>query len=198
MFTTNAKSSANASSSTSTSSSSGSADQEQVRTESASASASASASVIDLPVDASLNETNKYKNVIYLHSNVNDEINYNMMDKLLENEKQHNKTETWIKLDKTVKIQKLHQFAEKYGKLHALPVKDVKSLKLFFVNCLEKNKLNKTKDVTYNKDSLDITAIPSLHFNQATRNYTLKIVDVKRVSTLKSLTPKRIIAEPSV
>lgn len=187
MFTTNAKSSASTSSSSPT-------DQEPVRTE----SASTSASVIDLPADASLNETNKYKNVIYLHSNVNDEINYNMMDKLLENEKQHNKTETWIKLDKTVKIQKLHQFAEKYGKLHALPVKDVKSLKLFFVNCLEKNKLNKTKDVTYNKDSLDITAIPSLHFNQATRNYTLKIVDVKRVSTLKSLTPKRIIAEPSV
>ena len=99
MFTTNSKSTANASSSTSTSSS-GPADQEPLRTESASASAG------DLPVDASLNETNKYKNVIYLHSNANDEINYNMMDKLLENEKQHNKTETWIKLDKTVKIQK--------------------------------------------------------------------------------------------
>jgi len=49
MFTTNAKSTANASSP---------AVQEPVRTE--------SASVVDLPVDASLNETNKYKNVIYL------------------------------------------------------------------------------------------------------------------------------------
>ena len=145
-------------------------------------------------VDASANDSvasNKYKNVINLHSNINDEVNYNMMDKLLEHEKQHNKTETWIKLDKTVKIQKLHQFAEKYGKEHTLPVKDVKTLKSFFVNCLEKNKLNKTKDVTYNKDSHDIVAIPSLHFNQIARNFTLKIVDAKRVSTLKSLTPKR-------
>jgi hypothetical protein len=145
-------------------------------------------------VDASANESvasNKYKNIINLHSNINDEVNYNMMDKLLEHEKQHNKTETWIKLDKTVKIQKLHQFAEKYGKEHTLPVKDIKSLKLFFVNCLEKNKLNKTKDVTYNKDSHDIVAIPSLHFNQIARNFTLKIVDTKRVSTLKSPTPKR-------
>lgn len=140
---------------------------------------------------------NKYKNIINLHSTGNDEINYNTMDKLLENEKQYNKTETWIKLDKTVKIQKLHQFAEKYGKEHSLPVKDVKTLKLFFVDCLEKNKLNKTKDVTYVKEAQHITAIPSLHFNQTNRSFTLKNVDTKRVSTLKSLTPKRIIAEPS-
>jgi hypothetical protein len=136
--------------------------------------------------------SNKYKNIINLHSTSNDEVTYNAMDKLLEHEKQHNKTETWIKIDKTVKIQKLHQFAEKYGKEHALPAKDVKSLKLFFNDCLEKNKLNKTKDVTYNKESHEITAIPALHFNQTNRNFTLKIVDVKRVSTLKSLTPKRL------
>ena len=145
-------------------------------------------------VDLSANElaaSNKYKNIINLHSTVSDEINYNTMDKLLENEKLFNKTETWIKLDKTVKIQKLHQFAEKYGKDNSLATKDIKCLKLFFVDCLEKNKLNKTKDVTYNKDSHEISSIPALHFNVATRNFTLKIVDAKRVSTLKSLTPKR-------
>ena len=148
--------------------------------------------------DVSANElpaSNKYKNIINLHSTVNDEVNYNTMDKLLEHEKQYNKTETWIKLDKTVKIQKLHQFAEKYGKDHSLPVKDIKSLKSFFVNCLETNKLNKTKDVTYNKDTHEITAIPALHFNPTTRGFTLKIVDVKRVSTLKSLTPKRLVEQ---
>ena len=58
-----------------------------------------------------------------------------------------------------------------------------------FNKFLERNKL---KDVNYNKESQDITSIPALHFNQATRSFTLKIVDTKRVSTLKSLTPKRI------
>lgn len=135
----------------------------------------------------------KYKNIINIYPNMSEttEMNYNTIDQLLEKEKQHNKTEQWTKLDKTIKIQKLHQFAEKYGKTNNLPSKDVKTLKTFFVDCLEKNKLNKTKDVLYDKEKRDITSIPALHFNSQMRNFTLKIVDTKRVSTLKSLTPKQ-------
>jgi len=137
--------------------------------------------------------TAKYKNILSSQQiSETEQPNYQTIDDLLEKEKQHNKTEIWIKLDKTIKIQKLHQFAEKYGKEHSLPMKEVKSLKTFFVSCLEKNKLNKTKDVVYTKESGEISAIPSLHFNQVSRNFTLKITDTKRVSTLKSLTPKRI------
>jgi hypothetical protein len=136
--------------------------------------------------------TSKYKNILNTQQIETEISDYKSIDDLLEKEKQHNKTEIWIKLDKTIKIQKLHQFAEKYGKDHLLPMKDIKSLKTFFVSCLEKNKLNKTKDVSYNKENGEITSIPSLHFNQTNRNFTLKIMDVKRVSTLKSLTPKRV------
>jgi hypothetical protein len=136
--------------------------------------------------------TTKYKNILNTQQTETEVSDYKSIDDLLEKEKQHNKTEIWIKLDKTIKIQKLHQYAEKYGKDNSLPVKDVKTLKIFFVSCLEKNKLNKTKDVTYNKENGEISAIPSLHFNQTNRNFTLKITDVKRVSTLKSLTPKRL------
>ena len=53
------------------------------------------------------------------------------LDKLLETEKQQNKVDAWNKLDKTLKTQKLHMFAEKYGKDNSLPVKDIKSLKQF-------------------------------------------------------------------
>jgi len=120
------------------------------------------------------------------------ETSYSKMEQLLENEKQKNKTAPWNKLDKTVKIQKLHSFAEKYGKEHSLPVNDVKSLKRFFVECLEKGKLLKTKDVVYDKDTHELVNIPSLFFNVTGRNFTLRILDAKRVSTLKSLTPKRI------
>jgi len=35
-----------------------------------------------------------------------------------------------------------------------------------------------------------------LHFNNTTKNYTLRIMDTKRVSTLKSLTPKRVVEKP--
>ena len=45
--------------------------------------------------------------------------------------------------------------------------------------------------MVYNKEERVIISIPGLHFNQVTKNFTLKILDNKRVSTLKSLTPKK-------
>jgi hypothetical protein len=123
------------------------------------------------------------------------ETTYSQLDNLLEKEKQQNKSDTWNKLDKTVKIQKLHIFAEKYGKDNTLPVKDIKSLKHFFSDALNKNKLQKTKDVVYDKEKGAVQSIPALFFNVGNRAFTLKNLDAKRVSTLKSLTPKRIIQE---
>jgi hypothetical protein len=117
------------------------------------------------------------------------------LDQLLEKEKQQNKVDTWNKLDKTLKTQKLHIFAEKYGKENSLPVKDIKSLKQFFLEALEKNKLQKTKDVLYDKEKGVIQSIPGLFFNTTNRAFTLKNMDAKRISTLKSLTPKRIISQ---
>ena len=134
----------------------------------------------------------KYKTMINSQNAYSDEMNYSAIDQLLENEKIHNKTETWNKLDKTVKIQKLHAFSEKYGKEHGLPIKDIKALKMFFTDCLNKNKLQKAKDVVYDKEHSSVTSIPALFFNSTNRNFTLKIMDTKRVSTIKSLTPKRI------
>lgn len=125
-------------------------------------------------------------------NNTSNEMNYNSLDIMLEKEKQTNKNDNWNKIDKTEKIQKLNQFAEKYGKTHFLLAKDIKNLKTFFMECLEKMKLQKTKDVVYDKETKEITSIPALHFNINSHHFTLKIMDTKRVSTLKSLTPKRI------
>ena len=143
-------------------------------------------------------QTSKYKNVMYPQSTTthSNEMNYNMIDALLETEKQRNKTEAWNKLDKTQKTLNLHAFAEKYGKDHGLPMKEIKNLKSFFNDCLDKSKLQKTKDVVYNKETREITSIPSLYFNTTGRAFSLKSIDTKRVSTLKSLTPKRCIEKP--
>ena len=54
------------------------------------------------------------------------------IDDILDNENSHNKTESWNKLNKTLKIQKLHYFSEKYGKEHKYSAKEVKQLKMFF------------------------------------------------------------------
>jgi hypothetical protein len=135
-------------------------------------------------------ENAKYKNIITNSDTA--ESTYLTIDNILENEKISNKNEAWNKLDKTVKIQKLHIFSEKYGKEHNIPMKEIKNLKLFFNDSLDKNKLQKTKDVNYDKEKGVILSIPALTFNQTNRNFTLKNLDLKHVSTIKSLTPKRI------
>jgi len=130
-------------------------------------------------------------------SNVN-EINFALIDEMLDNEKRHNKTESWIKLNKTEKIQKLHQYAEKYGKDNGLPTKDIRNLKTFFTESLNNNKLQKAKDVVYDKEKGIITNIPALTVHASTRAFTLKNMDNKHVSTIKSLTPKKNVTKINI
>jgi len=136
--------------------------------------------------------SSKYKSVLPNGEKYTEESSFQTIDQLLENENIQNKKDAWNKIDKTVKIQKLHEFAERYGKEHSLPVKDIKSLKLFFNECMNNMKLQKTKDITYDKEKGIIVSIPSLFFNSTHRNFTLRNLDTKRVSTIKSLTPKRV------
>jgi len=97
----------------------------------------------------------------------------------------------WNKLENSTKIQKLHIFSEKYGREKNLPAKEIKLLKSYFTECiLHKNKLNKSKDIVYDKELGVINSIPGLNFNTTSKTFTIRVTDQKRVSTLKSLTPK--------
>lgn len=122
----------------------------------------------------------------------NSETKFSMLEELLERETQQNKAEAWNKLDKPLKTQKLQAFAEKYGRENGISAKEIKALRAFFADALDRGKLQRTKDVVYNKETQEIQSIPALHFNAETNHFTLKNMDTKRVATLKSLTPKRI------
>ena len=67
-------------------------------------------------------------------------------------------------------------------------MKEVKILKQFFKTSLEKRKLQKTKEVVYDKQTGVIKSVPGLMYNNTSNQYTLRNMD-KKVSTLKSLTP---------
>ena len=112
------------------------------------------------------------------------------LDKFLENEKINNAGEPWSKLDKTAKIKKLALFADKYKEQNNLSDTEYQQLVLFFKDCLDKKKLQRVKDVNYNKETGEIKDIPALHFNKPSIHFTLKNVD-KRVSTVRGLTPKK-------
>jgi hypothetical protein len=57
-------------------------------------------------------------------------------------------------------------------------------------DCLDRKKLQRVKDVTYDKSVGIIKEVPALSFNKLNKHFTLKNLD-KRVNTLKSLPVKK-------
>ena len=116
--------------------------------------------------------------------------NLSSLEKFLDDEKNHNKNEPWCKLDKTIKTVKLLEYVEEYKKKHELEEEEEKILIQFFKECLDRKKLQRVKDVVYDKTNGTIKDVPGLVYTKSNKHFTLKNLD-KRVSTLKSLTPKK-------
>jgi hypothetical protein len=119
------------------------------------------------------------------------------LDKFLENEKNTNSNEPWCKLNKTIKTKKLIEYVQVYKKEKKLEEDEAKLLVSFLKDSLDRKKLLRVKDVVYDKNSGVIKDIPALTFTKANKHFTLKNMD-KRVSTLKSLAPKKGTARNTV
>jgi len=135
----------------------------------------------------------KYKTMLISGSDIQEtktSNDMNNLEKFLEAEKHTNQAESWAKLDKTIKTQKLVAYAEKYVEQHKMNEDELNTLVKYLKECLDKKKLGRVKDVTYDKEKGVIKDIPSLIFNKGSRQYTLKRSE-KRVSTLKSLPQKQ-------
>jgi len=113
----------------------------------------------------------------------NDLIN---LDKFLEDDKQNNKNEPWCRLNKTIKTKKLNEFVEVYTTDNELDQEDARILTQFFKDSLNRKKLQRVKDVVYDKETGTIKEIPALTYTKSSKHFSLKNMD-KRVSTLKSL-----------
>ncbi|MAP67388.1 MAG: hypothetical protein CMF80_06810 [Candidatus Marinimicrobia bacterium] len=112
--------------------------------------------------------------------------NNDKINEFLNKEKTLNTKEVWNKLNKTTKIKLLYDYAENYGVDNELSHIQVKSLKTYLKNCLERKQLQNVKDVVYNKDEQIIVSIPNLQIKD--KKFTLKRNE-RRPSTLKSLAP---------
>ena len=112
------------------------------------------------------------------------------LEKFLENEQNNNKIEPWSKLDKTIKTKKIIEFIEVYKVKCELDTEESSSLLTFLKDCLNRKKLQRVKDVIYDKENGQIKEIPALQYIKASKHFTLKNID-KRISTVKSLTPKK-------
>jgi len=145
-------------------------------------------------VDESVEKTSiKYKNMLLngLHlSETKSSSDLSSLEKFLEAEKINNSNEPWCKLNKTIKTKKLIEYVETYSKEKKFDEEEVTLLTAFLKDSLDKKKLSRVKDVIYDKTVGIIKEIPALTYTKSNKHFTLKNMD-KRVSTLKSLAPKK-------
>ena len=111
------------------------------------------------------------------------------IDAILDKERQENRKKPWNKLSKATKLKKLDIYSEVF--LEKCALKNHRDeLKQYLLACLDRKKLNRVKDVIYDKTLGQIKSIPNLVFCTPRNKFTLKRSD-KRNSTLKGLPPRR-------
>lgn len=108
------------------------------------------------------------------------------IERLLDEEMKINKNLAWSRLDTGDKIKKLNEYAELYCSNDKNESTDVVLLKQYLMTALERNRLQKVREVKYNKETETIEHIPGIVFNTTTRRFTLNRCD-KRISTISSL-----------
>ena len=119
------------------------------------------------------------------------EINITSIDELLATQQRQNDNEQWNKIERSTKLKKLY-YAETYGLKQSMDPKDIKALKMFFTSSLNKGRLLKNKEVNYNTEKCVIESIPGLQYNTNTKNFTIRNMESKHDSTVKSKQKKTV------
>jgi len=136
----------------------------------------------------------KYKTMLMNGGQIKDEqttatSDINKLDTFLQNDMNTIQKDLWTKLDKTMKMQKIIEYAQDYAENNKLDNTESKKISDFLKECINKKRIHRVKDISYDKDTGKIKDIPGLFYSKTTKKYTLKNTD-KRVSTLKNL-PQR-------
>ena len=133
----------------------------------------------------------KYKTMLLNNNNnINTKKNESIMDidSFLKKDKESNRVKSWSKLSNASKLQKILVYSDEYTKTHNLSEEQCKNLKQFLIESMEKKKLQRIKDVTYDVKKNKIINIHGLTFNTHRKKFTLKSKD-RKTNTLKSLPP---------
>ena len=131
----------------------------------------------------------RYKTML-LNNNVHlkTEENINDINVFLKKDKESIKNKSWSKLSNASKLQKILLYSNKYAQDNELSKEDHEKLKLFLIDSMEKKKLQRIKDVTYDINKNAIININGLTYNVKKKRFTLKVKG-KKSNTLKSLPP---------
>jgi hypothetical protein len=129
--------------------------------------------------------------VSYTPNSVCDEVDMTHIDAMLDREINFSRSESWSKLNAHIRTELLHKFADTHTVLHELNATELFTLKEMLSSNVSRGKLKRAKDVEYDQPLRVVRAIPALTFDKDLRIYSLRNLDPARVSTIKSLTPKR-------
>ncbi len=153
---------------------------------------------------------NLLKNIEYQSMLINP--NFNHMEKrendtitnvhnMLDNEiiQTNKEKQPWSKLNKLCKINKLMEYCDKCKIKHGLNEEDTNELKEYLKKLLDRKKLIRVRDVTYDKETGEIININELHIEKKDNKhrFTLKQNDKKKssLSNLSPYTKKKTIKE---
>ena len=112
------------------------------------------------------------------------------MEDFLEKEKMYESKLPWGKLNKTKRYEKISEYIEAFSLKNSITEKNKTDLLAIVKTALNRKKLQRIKDVVYNKDTGIIKSIPAFDYDKETGILSLKNSD-KKQSTLKSLAPKK-------
>jgi len=111
------------------------------------------------------------------------------MEDFLEQEKTFHKDTPWSKLNKSIKLDKLEKFTEDYGKQHNLEYDDQNELLILLKDALNKKKLQRVKEIIYDKNECYIKNIPILQHDKNSNRFSLR--QHKKTTTTMNLAPKK-------
>ena len=113
------------------------------------------------------------------------------IEDFLEKEKMYESKLPWGKLNKTKKYQKISEYIEDFSINNTVSETNKIELLALVKIALNRKKLQRIKDVIYNKETGIIKNIPAFEYDKKNHVLFLKNTE-KKQSTLKSLAPKKI------
>jgi len=109
--------------------------------------------------------------------------NTSNIEKFLEKELKANINKPWTKLGKGSKLKKINEYVISYSQDKKYDEDQTKKLKRYLLSCLERKKLQKTKDVEYCIKTNKILSIPALTYSESSRKFTLRKNEKKTPKT---------------
>lgn len=140
----------------------------------------------------------KYKTMIMtgnnLENKIDNEKNVEIIDQFLMNEMKQNKKQSWNKLSKTEKLNKLNQYlSNNLCKTYSLSENEKMNTKKYIISLLDRKKLTKNSEIDYDETTGNINNIGSLEFNSTSRKFTLnKELNNSKKKVTKTKTVKKV------